>query len=184
MFAQVRLEKYKMEKLYLQNGYVIKSLTMDDIEITKALCLRCSDYYLLHDGILPSREKAEEIFTALPPDKSYEDKFVLGIFKNSNEIIGIIDIVKNFPDEGQWIIGLLIIDPGERGNGLGKRVHELLTEWAVKLGAKSFRIGAIEDNHKGIKFWSGLGYTKIKEVEMDFAAKSHTVNIMTVPISV
>jgi RimJ/RimL family protein N-acetyltransferase len=146
---------------------------IDDIEIAEALCLKCSDYYLLHDGILPTTEKVKEIFTALPPDKNYEDKFVLGIFKNSNEFIGIIDIVKSFPVEGQWIIGLLIIDPNKRDNGLGKRVHEALAEWAIKLGAKSFRIGAIEDNHKGIKFWTGLGYTKIKEVNMDFIAKTH-----------
>jgi GNAT superfamily N-acetyltransferase len=50
------------------------------------------------------------------------------------------------------MIGLLLIDPAERGKGLGKRVHELLTEWAIKLGAKSFRIGVIENNHIGIKF--------------------------------
>jgi hypothetical protein len=90
-----------MEKLYLQNDYVIKSLTIDNINITEALCLRCSDYYMLHEGILPSTEKVKEIFTALPSNKSYEDKFVLGIFKDSNKLIGIIDIVKNFPDEGQ-----------------------------------------------------------------------------------
>lgn len=139
-----------MVKLYLRNDYTIESLTIDDIEIAEALCLRCSGYYILHDGVLPSTEKVKEIFTVLPPDKSYEDKFVLGIFKNSNNLIGIIDVVKNFPVDGQWIIGLLIIDPKERGNGLGKKVHEALAEWAVKLGAKSFRIGVIADNHRGI----------------------------------
>lgn len=132
---------------------------------------------------MPSKEKVKEIFTALPPGKSYEDKFVLGIFKGSGKLIGVIDVVKNFTFDGEWIIGLLIIDPKERENGLGKSVHEALIAWAVKLGAKSFRVAAIEDNHRGIKFWSGLGYTKIKEVNMDFVAKIHTVNVMTVPIS-
>lgn len=172
-----------MEKLNLENNYMIKSLTIDSIQITEALCLKCSDYYMLHDGILPSVEKIKEIFTALPPNKSYKDKFVLGVFKDSNELIGIIDIVKNFPNFGEWIIGLMLIDSEERGNGLGKKVHEALVKWAIKLGAKSFRIGVIEDNHKGINFWSDLGYIKIKEVNMDFANKTHIVNVMTLPVN-
>jgi RimJ/RimL family protein N-acetyltransferase len=65
----------------------------------------------------------------------------LGVFKDSNKLIGIIAIVRNFIAVGQWIIGLMLIDPEERGNGLGKKVHGALVKWAIKLGAKSFRIG-------------------------------------------
>ena len=65
-----------------------------------------------------------------------------------------------------------------RWNELGKIAHEALVGWAKELGAKSFRIGVIEDNYKGINFWSSLGYTKIKEVNMDFTAKTHVVNVM------
>ena len=138
------------------------------------------DYYILHEGVLPSKKEALEIFSALPPGKNYEDKFVLGIFKDRNKLIGIIDIVKNFPVDGEWMLGLLFIDPEERGNGLGKLVHEALVQWAVTLGAKSFRIGVIEDNYKGKKFWSNLGYIKIKEVTN---TKKHIVNVMNFRIS-
>ncbi|MTI67863.1 MAG: GNAT family N-acetyltransferase [Firmicutes bacterium] len=172
-----------MEEFNLQNGYRIKSLTIENIKLVESLCEKCSDYYILHDGILPSKKETKEILTALPPNKNYDDKFVLGVFKYNNKLIGIIDIIKDFPVIGEWMLGLMLIDPEERGNGLGKMIHKELVQWTINLGSKSLRIGVIEDNHKGIKFWSNLGYTKIKEVSMDFTKKKHIVNIMTLKVN-
>lgn len=118
---------------------------------------------------------------ALPPGKKYKDKFVLGIYKCSNELIGIIEIVKNF-SVGEWMLGLFLIEPEERSHGLGKLVHEALSQWAITLGARSFRIGVIAENYKGKKFWSDLGYAKINEETMAFTKKTHIVNIMTYQI--
>lgn len=181
-FIKSVLKKAK-EDFNLQNDYKIKYLTVENIELVDSLCKKCSDYYILSDGIMPSKDDSKEIFTSIPPNKSYEDKFVLGIFSCSNELIGIIDIVKDFPVNGQWMLGLMLIAPEERGKGLGKIVHEALVQWAIKLGAESFRIGVIEDNHKGIEFWIDLGYTKIKEVTMDFSKKKHIVNVMTLQVN-
>ncbi|AWK52980.1 N-acetyltransferase [Clostridium beijerinckii] len=168
-----------MENINLMNGYKIKILYKNNHKIVEELCEKCSDYYVLHDGILPSKEDIVEIFTTIPPNKNYKDKFVLGIYKIDDELVGIIDIVKDYPIDGEWMLGLMLIEPQERGTGLGKIVHEALVEWAINLGAKSFRIGVIEDNQKGANFWSALGYKKIKEVTMDFAEKKHRVNVMT-----
>ncbi|MEW9095470.1 MAG: GNAT family N-acetyltransferase [Clostridiaceae bacterium] len=171
-----------MQNINLINGYKIKSIYIEDKKVVEKLCEKCSDYYMLHDGVLPSKDEVDEIFTALPPNKNHEDKFVLGIYKFNNELVGIVDIIRNFPTVGQWMLGLMLIEPEERGSGLGKIIHEALAKWAINLGAKSFRVGAIENNHKGINFWSNLGYKKIKEVNMDFKAKTHTVNVMTLKL--
>lgn len=173
-----------MQNINLWNGYKIKSISVDNQNIVKKLCEKCSDYYILHDGILPSEEEIiDGVFTALPPSKKHEDKFVLGIYKFDLELVGIVDIVRDFPTIGQWIIGLMLIEPRERRNGLGKIVHEALVKWAISFGgAKSFRIGVIEDNYKGINFWSSLGYTKVKEVNMDFSEKTHILDVMTLKL--
>lgn len=171
-----------MQNINLGNGYKMKSLSLEDNESVEKLCEKCSDYYLLHAGVLPSKKEIDEIFIVLPPNKNHEDKFVLGIYGLYSELVGIVDIVKDFPDNGEWMLGLMLIEPKERGNGLGKIVHKALIEWATNFGAKSFRIGVIEDNHKGANFWSSLGYTKIKEVDMEFTAKTHKVNVMRLPL--
>jgi RimJ/RimL family protein N-acetyltransferase len=171
-----------MESINLINGYKVNLLSVDNPKIVEELCEKCSDYYILHEGILSSKEEIDEIFNALPTNKNYDDKFILGIYKFDNELVGIIDIVRDFPTVGEWMLGLMLIEPQERGNGVGKTVHEALIRWAINLGAKSFRIGVIEENNKGIKFWSALGYTKIKEVTMNFTEKTHIVNVMTLQL--
>lgn len=166
-----------MLKINLTKEYKIKCLIRENSNIVETLCKECLDYYILTGGTVPSKEEVKEIFIALPPNKNYEDKFVLGIYK-LNELIGLVDIIKDFITTKEWTIGLMLIKPQERSNGLGKVVHKALVEWAKDLGAKSFRIGVIEDNYKGINFWSSLGYKKIKEVNMDFNKKTHLVNVM------
>ena len=146
--------------------------------LSDELCEKCSDYYILSGGVFPSKEEINDIFTDLPPNKNLEDKFLLGVYK-FEELIGMVDIIKDFPTIGEWTLGLMLIEPGERGSGLGKIIHKELIKWAKGLGAKTFRIGVIEDNHKAFKFWSNLGYIKIKEVKMDFKSKAHVVNIMS-----
>lgn len=172
-----------MERLKLKNGYEVKRIYITETNKVKELCLKCSDYYILSGGELSAEEDAKEIFTALPPGKEHEDKFELGIFNNINELIGIIDIVRNFPIESTWTIGLMLIEPKERGNGLGSEIHKELVNWLRNLEAKVLRIGVIKENYKGIKFWTSLGYQKVNEIEMQFNLKKHIVYSMELDIS-
>lgn len=171
-----------MERIHLINGYRLELLSAKNHKIVEALNEKCADFFILHDGVLPSEKDANEIFTALPPNKNYEDKFVFGLYRPDDELVGIIDIVRDFPTLGEWTLGLMLIDPQERGNGLGKMVHEALVRRALDLGAKSFRIGVVEENKKGFHFWSGLGYKKVKQITMDFKEKTHLTNYMTLQL--
>lgn len=172
-----------MVNLTLSNDYIIKSLRMDSLKTIEMLNQECSDYYILHEGVFPSKKEALEIFNELPPGKNYEDKYSLGVFNNTNEQIGIIDIVRDFPVVGEWMLGLLLIKPKERNHGLGKMIHESLVQWAITLGATSFRIGVIDDNYKGKKFWADLGYVKIKEAILKKEKKTSVVNVMNFRIN-
>lgn len=167
----------------LSNGYKIKTITKDNnfYEVFK-LCERCSDYYLLHDGTYPVKEDAEEIFTSLPPNNTYDDKFVLGVFEMDNRLIGLAEIVKNYPVIDSWIIGLLFIDPDERGSGLGREVHKVIRALAVKSGVRLLRLCAVEENIKGVNFWSSLGYKTIKQESREYKKKTHMLYIMVMDL--
>ena len=170
-----------MQEIDLICGYKIKHLSKDNNNIIEKFCEKCSDYFILCDGEFPSKEKINKIFTDLPPNKNFDDKFLLGVY-NSDELVGIVDIIKDFPTIGEWVLGLMLLAPEERGSGLGKMAHEALVEWAKGLGAKTFRIGVLEDNYRAFNFWSNLGYTKIREISMDFSSKTHMVNIMRLQV--
>lgn len=74
----------------------------------------------------------------------------------------------------------MLLEPEERGKGAGMVIHKALVGWARHLGAKRFSIGVVEDNDKAFKFWSNLGYVKVKEINMDIASKNQMVNLMMV----
>lgn len=109
----------------LINGYEITQLSKQDNHVVEELCNKCSDYYILSGGALPSKDSVSALFTGLPPNKNLEDKFLLGVYK-SNRLIGIIDIIRDYPTISEWLIGLLLLEPEERGKGLGTIIHEAL----------------------------------------------------------
>ena len=69
-----------MCNIIMENGYRIGRLGEDERAAVLDLCVRCADYYLLHCGKLPAQKEVAEIFEDLPPNKEYNDKFVLGVF--------------------------------------------------------------------------------------------------------
>lgn len=170
-----------MKDINLDNGYIIKRLNLNDKNIISNLYKKCLDYCLMHYETIDIniKDEIDNLFFSLPPNKEYKDKFVLGIFDKLNKLVGIIDIVKNFPKNSQWIIGLMLIEPKERNKNLGKTVHKIIVDFAITLGANSFRVGVINENTMGKNFWTNLGYKKIKEVNMNFKQVSKMVNVMT-----
>lgn len=167
----------------LINGYKIKTINeKENINQVFDLCKRCCDYFLLHDGTYPEYEDAEEIFTSLPPNNTYEDKFVAGIFSPENILSGLIEVVRNYPVAYSWIIGLMFIDPVERKKGLGRMSHDEIKKFAVNSGATMIRLGAVEENINGVMFWTSLGYKKIKEEKRKYKKKTHNLYTMAMDL--
>jgi GNAT superfamily N-acetyltransferase len=170
-----------LEKIVVSDDYSLKELSIEDKEIVLDAAIRCADYFMLHDNKLPEMSDVERIFESLPPKKEYEDKWVFGLFKD-DYLIGVIDVVKDYPVNSQWIIGLMIVDKTYRGNGLGATVHSALTNWAKTKGAESFRVGSIKKNLGGNRFWLAQGYEKIKESEISFTNLTHKTNVMVLEL--
>lgn len=92
--------------------------------------------------------------------------------------IAVIDMVKDFKTEREWTLGLMMIDPSERGKGLGKRLHEYIKEMAAACHAEKLCLGFVLDNTKAQKFWSSLGYTEVDRVCTRYGEKDNVVVVM------
>lgn len=169
-----------MEKI-INKDLKIAPLNLNDIESIDKLLHECEDYYLLHNGTSHTKKDIEEILTFLPPNKQSQDKFVLGIFYK-NQLIGVIDLIRDFPVIGQWIIGLFLLNKKVRRKGIGKLVHNALSQIVLESTGDSLRIGVIEENINGLNFWKNLGYKQIKECEMEMGNKLHKVSVMVLEL--
>ena len=84
---------------------------------------------------------------------------------SGDALVSIIDLVKNYLCNGEWIIGLLIIAPDYRGKCLGKSINNAIEDYARSLHAKKLRIGVAECNIDGYKFWKSISYYEVKKTE-------------------
>lgn len=161
-----------------RESFAIRQLSVSDEDIVQALCIRCTDYFRIVEGQEPQEDAAEEILTALPPGKELADKFVWGAFSEGGTLVAVIDLVRDYKEVGEWIIGLLMIDSDMRGNGLGTRLHTYIKERVLAAGGNRLRIGVVTENTGALQFWTKAGYREIGQVEAGFGEKTHTVIIM------
>ena len=79
----------------------------------------------------PSKESLKEDLYALPPNKTMADKFFVGLYDCEN-LVAICDIIKGYPNEKTILIGLLMLDIGLQGQGLGSKITLEMFEYFLK----------------------------------------------------
>jgi GNAT superfamily N-acetyltransferase len=167
---------------HLQNNYSIRQLHIEDEPLIQHLCERCLDFFEIVEGRFPEKDAGLEILNDLPPGWEPKDKQVFGCFNEHNLLVAVIDILANYPDKGEWIIGLLMIDPKERRQGLGRLLHEFIKDYVLNNKAHKLRIGVVLENTKAYSFWKSLGYYEIKRVNMKYGIKEHVVAVMNLSL--
>jgi ribosomal protein S18 acetylase RimI-like enzyme len=160
-------------------GVAVQRLTIGEIEAVQKLLDQCLDYMLLVDGHAADLKSTEEDFLFVPDGKSPEDKFVYGIFDPQNALVGLLDTLRGYPDEGTWWIGLLLLVPQVRSQGMGQKVVEALAGYAQTSGAQALMLGVVEDNERAYQFWRKLGFELVRQTEpQQFGEKTQRVNVM------
>ena len=160
-------------------GYTVRRLKPDDAVILQRVFDRCPDYAEIVEGEGSSSAAAEELFESLPPGGSFSNKLVAGIFNRVGEIGGVLEVMKHYPEENIWWIGLLLLDPGMRNQGVGRNLLEAFMEYARGNGGKAVMLGVVEDNRSAYRFWSQNGFDLVRKTEPRlFGMKNQPVYLM------
>jgi ribosomal protein S18 acetylase RimI-like enzyme len=162
--------------------FYIRLLNSVDEKLVQDLCERCSDFSMLIEGRLPEKNAGHDILFELPPNKEFKDKFVYGVFHENDVLIAAVDIVRDYKDIGEWVLGLLLIDPNERGSNLGQNIHDYIKNMVKKQHGKKLRIAVVEENIKAFKFWMRMGYSETGRVKATYGNKEHNVIIMNLSL--
>lgn len=131
-----------------------------DFDFAMNVFERCADYVLLETGEPPSRANVTEFFEGRPPSKEATDKVLLGICDEHRNGVGLIDIIQGYPEPSDWYIGLLMIDPDQRGRGLGKRAVDWVVESARNADVSRLLLCVLDENPRGHAFWIREGFVK------------------------
>lgn len=134
---------------------------------------RCVDYFLLQDGMAPAVADANELFTDVPPEKDARDQTVLG-WRGDDGLYAVAAILRDYPRDGTWYLGFMIVEAARRGLGLGRSIYGAIEDWAATRGATEIRLAVLEANEAGERFWRSLGFCEVRRVGPDaFKVKTH-----------
>ena len=132
-------------------------------------------YFQTVTGAPPRGALAQSTFTALPPDKTYADKFVWG-FYSGDAMIGCADVIRGYPVAEKAVIGLLLLAEPWQRRGLG-RIFAALIEQAIATWPEItvLRIGIVATNTGALAFWRKQGFAatgEVKPVASGFVAET------------
>jgi maltose O-acetyltransferase len=144
------------------NAGRLRELTEADLGDLQALLERCGDYYELHEERAPSPTEARDEWDALPDGTPRDRKHLLGLF--APELVGVVELICDWPRAGTWNIGLLLLEPGARRRRAGSEVLGAVDAAAARAGAATLRISVMPTNTGGMEFWRGLGFAPVPAV--------------------
>jgi len=121
-------------------------------------------YAQLVTGVPPGPADAQSTYTILPEGKSYEDKFVFGIYRGT-EMVGCADVMRGYPDAATAYLGLLLVSERHQRQGIGRRAFEWLEEFVRGWGTcDRIRVAVVRTNEGVMPFWRRLGFEPTGEV--------------------
>lgn len=154
-------------------GELLLILTKDDAGDVLDLYARCTDYFMLQDGEPATLADAIGLFDDVPTEKSAADQTIIG-WQGENGLIALAAILRDYPIDGVWYLGFMIVDPAARGQGIGRSIYDTIEQWAVDRGAQEIRLAVLVANEAAERFWRSLGYRELRRVGPDtFKSQSH-----------
>ncbi|MBV8366442.1 MAG: GNAT family N-acetyltransferase [Candidatus Eremiobacteraeota bacterium] len=136
-----------------------------------------ADYSLLVMGRAPEPGDANTVYMAGPEDgREPGDKVLLGIeaiprTAAADELSGVLDAFRDYPEPGVWYIGLLLFSPEQRGRGLGEAVVEAFAAAAKAGGAHELQLNVVEQNGNGHRFWKSRGFIEARRWRARFGER-------------
>lgn len=159
-----------------ERGHHTRLLHPPDLPALQALFERATDYFEIATGAPPAKDEAGRAFVAGPPAKAVDDKCTVGIFHPDGSLAGVLDALVDWPEDGTWTLGMLLLEPGSRGAGLGSDVLSAFEAWGRSRGAGRIRTAVVAHHPRGIGFLEARGYVRETSVEgYDAGARRATI---------
>ena len=127
--------------------------------------MQATDYFESATGRPPGPDEAQRAFVGGPPSRSVSDKHTVGVFDDATTLVGVLDAIPDFPEDGTCTIGLLLLAPAVRGRGVGTAVLTAFEAWMRDAGATRFRTAVVAHCTRGIAFARRAGYEEASRLE-------------------
>jgi GNAT superfamily N-acetyltransferase len=142
------------------------------------------EYFLIIQGEPAGPTEAhEEIHGDPPAGWSFTRKWVLGYVDASGRLIALANLVSDIIAPGVWNVSTFMVATEHHGTGAAHRLYRSLEDWARANGAKWLRLGVVQGNARGERFWESAGFVQTRLREgMPFGRRINTLRVMFKPL--
>jgi GNAT superfamily N-acetyltransferase len=162
--------------LFRDEKFTYRILGESNLRELRQLQTTCDDFSQLVLGRASLPGDAQDLLCDLPPGKDISDKQVLGIYDKSENLIGVLDAVRHYPQKNICFIGLLMIRPEFRGKGAGRVILNSFTSHVQTQGFQALMLAVVEENQSALRFWQACGFEIFeKSPPRQFEEKTHCV---------
>ena len=153
----------KLDCLLVDNStrFEVKRLNEADADKILRLCKGNPLFYEYHPPFA-TRESILEDMSALPPHKTYRDKYYVGFYEG-DLLVAVLDLILNYPQEGTAYIGFFMVDASCQRQGLGSGIVQGIAGSLKKIGFVKIRLAIDEGNPQSEAFWTKNGFVKTDE---------------------
>src|SRR3546814_14863657 len=117
-------------------------LALDEYAVFHAVYVVYCAFFFLMIPRTPSSTRTDTLlpYTTLfrSPEKSAHNQAVLG-WKGPGGLYAIAAILRDYPRDGTWYLGFMIVDAAQRGRGVGRSIYSTVESWAAARGATEIR---------------------------------------------
>ncbi|WP_088925379.1 GNAT family N-acetyltransferase [Burkholderia multivorans] len=164
--ARLRDQLPKIEFSSLVSTPMLKALPLTSESASdRANVLRvfneASSYTQLVESRSPCAEDVDDFFFSRPMEADVEQKAVFGFYIDM-DMVGCTDIIRSYPTDDCFWIGLLLFSEARQGRGHGKAALGLLIEMARGWGYREAQLAVISSNLRAYAFWQREGFTEVR----------------------
>jgi GNAT superfamily N-acetyltransferase len=129
-----------------------------ETHVLQPLMDRCEAYHRLAFGRPALPDQARNIPNERPPGLAPGQGHVFALRDAQGNIAGLLEALRDYPAQGEWYIGLLLLAPEAQGNGRGEAILHAYETHVRAHGGRLLRVAVVEHNEVGRRFWTRMGF--------------------------
>ncbi|MDY4788878.1 MAG: GNAT family N-acetyltransferase [Bacilli bacterium] len=157
----------------LSSKYKVKRILNEDVDEVYNVCFN-NPFYYEHLKTPLTRQSIIDDLKALPPNKTYDDKYFVG-FYNENELVAVLDLILGYPKDNIAFIGFFMMNKDYQKKNIGTFIINEILDYLKKLGFNEVRLGYVSSNNQSKNFWYKNDF---KESGFQDKRELYTVNVL------
>jgi Acetyltransferases, including N-acetylases of ribosomal proteins len=146
--------------------HLVREAEPADEPALQELFQACADYFEAATGLPPGPGDVQSLCYSLPEGADWADKHILVITAPDGEAVGLVDAVLRHPDPASCAIGLFLLHPAARRQGLGTAVADALLAHAAALGVTRVTASVPRGWLPGERFLAARSFTLAAEPDL------------------